>query len=332
MISKPETRGLFVISLDFELFWGIRDKFSFEEYGANVLGVWEVIPKLLKLFEKYDIHATFATVGALFSENFEELEQYLPSLKPNYDDSNLSPYQGYIEDSKIQDPRYYFGKELVELIKKDLRHEIGTHTFSHYYALEPGQSKEEFESDVEAAIKIAESNQIRLKSLVFPRHQIHPAYLEILSNKGIEIYRETEQSWFHSAARGAEESLMKRGIRYLDYFICLGNHHCQKLSEVKSGNLYAVRASRWLRPYKKSESKFDFLKMRRIKKQMKHAAKNGKIFHLWFHPHDIGIQQDRNLEMLEEILKYYIDLHSQYGMQSVNMVEVVEFYKEKYES
>ncbi len=331
MSSNPQTKGLFVISLDFELFWGIRDKFSFEEYGANVLGVWEVIPKMLELFKKYDVHATFATVGAMFSENYEELNQFLPAVKPHYFDSNLSPYNGYMEDSKNHDPRYYFGKKLVELIKNDARHEIGTHTFSHFYGLEPGQTKEEFGADLEAAIKMAEINQIQLKSFVFPRHQINQDYLEILSDKGIEIYRGTEKAWFHSPARGADETVVKRAIRFLDYFMCLGNHHCQNLSEIKKGNLYQIRASRWLRPFKKSESKFDFLKMRRIKKQMNHAARNGKIFHLWFHPHDIGIQQDMNFEMLEEILRYYRDLESQYGMKSVHMAGVVEIYKEKYE-
>lgn len=326
-----KTQGLFVISLDFELFWGIRDKFSFEEYGPNVLGVWEVIPRMLKLFAKYDIHATFATVGTMFSENIEELNSFLPNLKPNYSDSNLSPYNGYISDANQQDPRYYFGKKLIEQVKSDSRHEIGTHTFSHFYGLEPGQTQSEFEADVQAAIDIAKTNEIDLKSFVFPRHQINPNYLETLSQNGIEIYRETEKAWFHSAARGAEEGVLKRAVRYLDYFICLGDHHCQNLAEIKRGNLYGIRASRWLRPYKNSEAKFDFLKIRRIKNQMNYAAKKGKIFHLWFHPHDIGIHQNRNFELLEEILKHYQKLHNSHQMQSVNMAEVVEFYKEKYE-
>jgi len=331
MNSNPETKGLFVISLDFELFWGIRDKFSFEEYGANVLGVWEVIPRMLKLFEKYDVHASFATVGAMFSENYEELNQFLPEIKPNYSDSKLSPYKGYMEDSKNHDPRYYFGKKLIELIKNDSRHEIGTHTFSHYYGLEPGQTKEEFEADLIAAKKIAEANEIQLKSFVFPRHQINPDYLDLFPKYGIEIYRETEKAWFHSPARGAEEGILKRAVRYLDYFMCLGNHHCQNLSEIKSGNLYGIRASRWLRPYKKSESIFDFLKIRRIKKQMNHAARKGKIFHFWFHPHDIGINQEVNFKMLEEILKHYHKLSHKYQIKSVNMAEVVELYKSEYE-
>lgn len=328
-MNSPQ--GLFVISLDFELFWGIRDKFSFEQYGANVLGVWEVIPKMLKLFGKYDVHASFATVGAMFSENYEDLKKFLPEIKPNYSDTNLSPYMGYIEESQQNDSRYYFGKKLIEMVKNDSRHEIGTHTFSHYYALEEGQTKEEFEADLEAAIKIAEANQIQIKSFVFPRHQINPDYLEVFYRNGIQIYRGTEKAWCHSPARGADEGILKRAVRYLDYFVCLGNQHCQDLSEVKDGNLYRVRASRWLRPFKESEKKFDFLKIRRIKNQMSHAAKKGKIFHLWFHPHDIGVNQEINFKLLEEILKHYAFLKEKYQMKSCNMAEVVELYKANYE-
>src|SRR5690606_21782412 len=202
--SCMNSRGLFVISLDFELFWGIRDKFNFEQYGANVLGVWEVIPKMLELYQKYDVHATFATVGAMFSENFEELNQFLPDLKPTYSDANLSPYVDYIYESQNHDADYYFGKKLIDLVKKDARHEIGTHTFSHYYALEPGQTREEFESDLESAVKIADFHGIPMQTFVFPRHQINPKYLEVFPKYGIRIYRGTEKVWFHTAARGEE--------------------------------------------------------------------------------------------------------------------------------
>jgi peptidoglycan/xylan/chitin deacetylase (PgdA/CDA1 family) len=331
MSSEKKQNGLFVISLDFELFWGIRDKFSFDQYGPNVLGVWEVIPRMLDLFAKYDVHATFATVGAMFSGDLDELNQFLPDKKPSYTDQNLSPYKGYIADSIHNNPHYYFGKKLIEMVKSDSRHEIGTHTFSHYYGLEEGQTKEEFESDLIAAKRIAEANGIQLKSFVFPRHQINPDYLDLFPKHGIEIYRETEKAWFHSPSRGADEGILKRAIRYLDYFLCVGDNHCQDLAEVRDGDLYRIRASRWLRPYKESEAKFDVFKIRRIKKQMRFAAKKGKIFHLWFHPHDIGLNQEINFKILEEILQYYVLLKNKYGMKACNMSEVVEFYKERYE-
>lgn len=331
MSIEKDTQGLFVISLDFELFWGIRDKYTFEQYGPNVLGVWEVIPKMLGLFAKYEVHATFATVGAMFAKDLNELNQFLPDKKPSYTDQNLSPYYDYIDDSVHNNSDYYFGKKLIEMVKSDSRHEIGTHTFSHYYGLEDGQTEVEFEDDLKSAIAIAKSQNIDIKSFVFPRHQINSEYLKFFKKNGIEIYRETEKAWFHSPAKGAEEGIIKRAVRYLDYFVCLGSHHCQDVDEIKKGNLYAIRASRWLRPYKESESKLDGLKVRRIKKQMNYAARKGKIFHLWFHPHDIGINQDVNFKMLEEILQYYQELNSKYGMKAANMSEVVELYKAKYE-
>jgi len=40
--------GTFVISLDFELLWGVRDKRTVADYGANILGVRRVIPAIAR--------------------------------------------------------------------------------------------------------------------------------------------------------------------------------------------------------------------------------------------------------------------------------------------
>ena len=58
--------GAFVISLDFELFWGVRDSQSLADYGPNVLGVRQAIPALLEVFREYDVRAIFAIVGMIF--------------------------------------------------------------------------------------------------------------------------------------------------------------------------------------------------------------------------------------------------------------------------
>lgn len=57
-VTLPFDYGLFVISIDFELHWGVRDKLSVGAYRDNLLGVREVIPTLPKLFKKYGIDAT----------------------------------------------------------------------------------------------------------------------------------------------------------------------------------------------------------------------------------------------------------------------------------
>ena len=71
--------GTLLVSLDFELFWGVQDTHTKESYEKNILGGRKAIPELLKLFEKYNIHATWATVGFLFAENAEYAKKYFPN-------------------------------------------------------------------------------------------------------------------------------------------------------------------------------------------------------------------------------------------------------------
>ena len=66
------------------------------------------------------------------------------------------------------------------------------------------------------------------------------------------------------------------------------------------------------------------LKIRRIKGQMLHAAKNGLTFHLWWHPHNVGVHTEEHLKQLEEIFAYYEELKRAYGMRCLNMREAAE--------
>ena len=63
------------------------------------------------------------------------------------------------------------------------------------------------------------------------------------------------------------------------------------------------------------------LKIRRIKRQMLHAAKKGLTFHLWWHPHNVGVRTELHMQQLEEIMKYYDKMKATYGMRSLNMDE-----------
>ena len=63
------TNGKLVISLDFEIYWGIRDVVKLEDYHEHLMGVHNVIPRLLSVFNRYQINATFASVGFLFFNN-----------------------------------------------------------------------------------------------------------------------------------------------------------------------------------------------------------------------------------------------------------------------
>ena len=57
---------------------------------------------------------------------------------------------------------------------------------------------------------------------------------------------------------------------------------------------------------------------------MRHAAKHNLTFHLWWHPHNIGVRTEEHLAQLEEIFAYYQELKDRYGMESMTMGEAAE--------
>ena len=63
------------------------------------------------------------------------------------------------------------------------------------------------------------------------------------------------------------------------------------------------------------------VKLMRIKRQMRHAAKHGLTYHLWWHPHNLGVRTEEHLAQLEELFRYYKELKEKYGMESLNMRE-----------
>ena len=63
------------------------------------------------------------------------------------------------------------------------------------------------------------------------------------------------------------------------------------------------------------------VKLRRIKRQMRYAAEHDLTFHLWWHPHNIGVRTEEHLGQLEEIFQYFRQLQDTYGMRSLNMAE-----------
>ena len=135
--------GAFVISLDFELLWGVRDKRTIADYGANIRGVRQVVPALLDLFAERDIACTWATVGLLFFATQKAMLAAVPARQPRYVDARISSYHYLAEVGADEacDP-YYYGLSLIRQILDYPSQEIGTHTFSHFYCLEEGGDAE----------------------------------------------------------------------------------------------------------------------------------------------------------------------------------------------
>lgn len=316
--------GALVISLDFELYWGVRDFIvSNDQYRKNLIGEYKAIPAMLELFEQFEIGATWATVGFLFASSSDELKRFKPNVLPKYENPNLSPYnENFERDSRGLS--IYYAPELVNLIKSTPRQEIATHTFSHYYCLEKGQDKEAFGADIESAIAIAKEKSINLKSIVFPRNQHNPNYDNVLLKSGITSYRGNQKSWMYQFDGKTQFNPIYRVARLADTYANISGLNTTKWEGVSSNGLKNIPASIFLRPVSSKESKLQNLQFRRIRRSLEFAAKNKQIFHLWWHPHNFGVNLEENLSFLKRIFEVYRNLNEKYGMRSLNMAQTVE--------
>ena len=309
--------GTLLVSLDFELFWGMLDQCALEEYRDNVLGGRKAIPQLLELFQKYGIHATWAAVGFLFAENYEELKQYFPELRPTYREENLSPYDWFsrIGEDEQSAPCFY-GASLLRLVSQAPGQEIGSHTFSHYYCREAGQTVEQFAADMRAAKKIAAEHGYDLTSVILPRNQCERDYTRVFRELGFTAYRDEENDWIHEKIKCRP---LLRLLRLADVYVPLTGQG--GFVPKKEDGIWNLVGSRMYKPIFAPLRFLERQKLRRIKAQMRHAAKQGLTFHLWWHPHNIGVRTEEHLAQLEEIFDYYQELKDRYGMESLNMKE-----------
>ena len=313
-------RAQLIVSLDFELFWGMQDGWELSEYKDHVLGGRKAIPHMLELFQKHGIHATWATVGFQFAESEAEVRKYFPELKPTYDNPALSSYRcfGHIGQNETDAPCFY-APSLIEQIAATPNQEIGSHTFSHYYCREAGQTVEQFRADMLAAKAIAADKGYDLKSVVLPRNQCEPEYTQVLNELGFTAYRDEENDWIHEKVKFRP---LMRLLRLADVYLPLTGQGGYA-PKIEHGIVNLV-GSRMYKPYFKPLAFLEGLKVHRIKKQMLHAAKKGLTFHLWWHPHNVGVHTDFHMKQLEEIFSYYEELKEKYGMRSLNMGEAAQ--------
>ena len=319
-------RGAFIISLDFELHWGVFDHTTLDDKSrAYFRTTRELIPPTLQLFTDYGIAATWATVGMLFARSKAELHQLLPKHRPQYRNPQLDPYRLLKEvgENEDEDP-YHYAPSLIEQVAATPGQKIGSHTFSHYYCLEAGQDSEAFTEDLESA-QLAATPYGHATSLVFPRNQYRSDYFPALRRHGFQAFRGNPDTWFWQSRSGEDTTLFQRAVRLTDNYLPLAKSYFFEGGAENDG-LVNVPSSRFFRPYLAHIDGLggQRLKINRIKGEMERAARLGKAYHLWWHPHNLATDPARNMNALEEILKKFEQLNKNYGWQSHSMESWIE--------
>ena len=135
----------------------------------------------------------------------------------------------------------------------------------------------------------------------------------------------------HRAVSHREATLALRLARVADTYVDISGDRIVHWNEIlEPGGLCNVRASRFLWPYRPGLNRFEEQRLKRTIDQVKLAALEDAIFHIWFHPHNFGLHLEQNLQVLERILQAFASARERYGMRSLSMSAVADMVREEF--
>jgi peptidoglycan/xylan/chitin deacetylase (PgdA/CDA1 family) len=279
-----------VISLDFELRWGSHDRLGLDmsAYRENLEGVQGVVPELLRLFRERQIRATWATVGAVACRGWDEYFKRAPK-PPRYKNPTLAVDPRYADLDP--DGRLHFAPDLVDLVRRTPGQELGTHTFSHLPLREPGVTAADVFADLAAVRRLwMERIGETPRSIAFPRNQ--PAFLDTVHACGIRIHRGNPNRWYYRCNDAATNGLLPRLLRLLDDTNPWSRHASRLEADMTRASLFLradLPAPLWR------------MHVTHARRELT-ALRPGQIFHLWWHPHNLGCDIRRRLGRVAEVL------------------------------
>jgi len=299
-----------VISIDFEMRWGVHDIYAldFDGYRKNLENCRDVVIVTLQLLIERNLRATWATVGALGMDDWDDYYSFAPP-PPAYSDPRLAVCHEYAD----MDPEgiFHFAPDLIRNIVNSEGQDLGSHSFSHLYFQEPGITKEDFLLDMAAVEKLwRERFGVIPVSLVFPRNQ--SGFLEELDLTSIKIWRGNESAWFYNNNTHSNNSLYPRLLRFSDSL----NPFTNRISRLENK---MVRASMFIR-FSLPEPLWR-LQLIKLKNEL-NSLSAGDVSHIWWHPHNLGFDLKTGVFRLTQVLDLIAEKCSSKNIVSKNMQDI----------
>jgi peptidoglycan/xylan/chitin deacetylase (PgdA/CDA1 family) len=308
--------GYFILSLDTELGLGVFDKDQARKQIFSPEGKREreAIKHLLMMFEKYDIIATWAIVGHLFYEYCEECE-----ICP------MRAWQGrfnsFEEVYKTKHPLWY-GADIVEMILSNkIKHEIAFHGYSHEVFNEATMNTKKAENEIVEYLRVAKRFGITPKAIVFPRDKVD--HLSLFEKYGFQSYRSEEKT-----SLLVRNKYFGKYLKTADHILGITTPPIYHPSEFECNGMVNLRASQHIFGFNRKVDRFldsrslSNLRIRRISRAIKKAAKENKVVHIWAHPWEFRSESD--FEKLDYILSCVAEEIQKGRMRSVGMTKMAQ--------
>lgn len=308
--------GVFTLSLDTELAWGLFDTDGVERYYEAYEETPRVVRALVDLFDRHGISATWALVAHLLEDCRGPAGHRVPTPPPDWLDRARSlPCRTGVED------RYWHAPELLSAIRSAaVDQEVALHGYSHLRLDEEACSRAAARVEVAAAVEAARAAGVEPSSFVFPRNDV--GHLEVLAENGIEAFRGVDARWFE---RRPLPQTVRRGARFADEFV---ERTPSPVTPRERSGLVEVPGSQVFRPF---HDGWQFTpgrsQRRRATAGLDRAAETGGVFHLWFHPFNLALEPDALLAELEAVLEHAAMLRDRADLQVWPIREVARAFR-----
>jgi peptidoglycan/xylan/chitin deacetylase (PgdA/CDA1 family) len=305
MPSAEADRGVFTLSLDFELLWGAVDLFGPEKFRrACEIEREHVVGRLLDLLEAHDVSATWCVLGHLLLERCSAVggRPHPDMVRPRHAWVRGDWYR-YDPCSTESEAPLFYGRRLVEKIRAcRVPQEIGCHSFSHAIFSDPGCSREAAASELGACVKAAGELGLELRSFAFPRNGV--GHLDLLPDFGFTSYRGPAPRWYERQDPPSPSARLAR-------LACVLSAATPPVVTVEPGpqGLWNVPASMMYFPNHGIRRTIPVKRrIRRALKGVEAAVQKRQIFHLWFHPTNLADDPDAMFAGLRAILERVVEL------------------------
>lgn len=263
--------GSLCISIDLELAWGVWDKLSDGTLRNCETAERPIVERLVRLFEDYEISATWAIVGRL------------------------------LERDQTRSGEAWYAPDLVERIRRArVPQDIGSHSYAHPYFGE--SSVDRLRDDLLAARRIHDHYGLPFTSFVFPRNQV--AHLDLLRGAGVRVFRSVDHGW-HIAVRDRLGTSAGRLANLADKVLPIPpavvhpiDH--DGLIELPSSMLLLSRSG-----LRRAVLPATLIAKARL--GLERARRQRGVFHLWFHPSNFYHDTNGQLDALTQILRSACD-------------------------
>jgi peptidoglycan/xylan/chitin deacetylase (PgdA/CDA1 family) len=304
-------RGVFMLTLDFELAWGTAWRAGYRQYYHSLVKTRMIVDRLLLLLETYQISATWATVGHLFLDSCTAVDgvKHPEMPRPHYPCMRTEWYS-WDPATNIDDAPLWYGRDMIDRLQAARpAQEIGCHTFSHI-VMSDECAPEVVEAELARCRELAEARGIRLESFVFPRNI--EGHHDLLSRHGFRTYRAQPPRPFRNRR-------LSGAVEVLRDFLALPPG-CWPPEWNATSRLWYTYGSMVFRGADGFRGLIPTAnRTRRACQGLRIAVAQRTVFHLYFHPFNLGVRTEALLDSLDRVLSHAAELRARQQLDILSM-------------